>query len=73
MIHLSEISDLKPVYTFQMGLPVPYFFPVDFAAWHRSFLQDTDTALDNLRAQHYYEKNGFARLAVTRSFYRLDK
>ena len=25
-----------------MGLPVPYFFPVDFAAWQRSFLQDTD-------------------------------
>ena len=34
---------------------------------------DTDTALDNLRAQHYYEKNGFARLTVTRSFYRLGK
>lgn len=30
---------------------------------------DTDTALDNLRAQHYYEKNGFAREGITRSFH----
>lgn len=42
MIHLSEITDLKPVYAFQTALPVPYFFPVDFSAWKRSFLQDTD-------------------------------
>lgn len=31
---------------------------------------DTDTALDNRRAQHFYEKNGFTRMGVTRSFYR---
>lgn len=30
---------------------------------------DTDTALDNRRAQRYYEKNGFAREGITRSFY----
>lgn len=30
---------------------------------------DTDTALDNRRAQHYYEKNGFTRKGVTRSFF----
>ena len=30
---------------------------------------DTDTALDNLRAQHYYEKNGFIREGITRSYY----
>lgn len=30
---------------------------------------DTDTALDNRRAQRYYEKNGFTREGVTRSFY----
>ncbi len=33
---------------------------------------DTDTALDNHRAQHYYEKNGFSRKGITRSFF-LDK
>ncbi len=30
---------------------------------------DTDTALNNLRAQHYYEKNGFTRQGITRSYY----
>ena len=30
---------------------------------------DTDTALDNSRAQHYYEKNGFTREGITRSYY----
>ncbi len=30
---------------------------------------DTDTASDNRRAQHYYEKNGFTREGITRSFY----
>lgn len=30
---------------------------------------DTDTALDNHRAQHYYEKNGFTREGITRSFF----
>lgn len=31
---------------------------------------DTDTALSNTVAQHYYEKNGFTREGITRSFYR---
>ena len=30
---------------------------------------DTDTALDNHRAQHYYEKNSFIRKGITRSFF----
>lgn len=30
---------------------------------------DTDTALDNLRAQRYYEKNRFTREGITRSFH----
>lgn len=30
---------------------------------------DTDTALDNLVAQHYYEKNNFKREGITRSYY----
>ena len=30
---------------------------------------DTDTAIDNRVAQHYYEKNGFLREGVTRSYY----
>lgn len=30
---------------------------------------DTDTALNNRRAQHYYEKNGFTREGITRSYY----
>ena len=30
---------------------------------------DTDTAMTNERAQHYYEKNGFKREGVTRSYY----
>lgn len=31
---------------------------------------DTDTALSNLTAQHFYEKNRFTREGITRSFYR---
>lgn len=31
---------------------------------------DTDTALSNTVAQHFYEKNGFTREGITRSFYR---
>jgi ribosomal protein S18 acetylase RimI-like enzyme len=31
---------------------------------------DTDTALNNAVAQRFYEKNGFARAGITRSFYR---
>ena len=30
---------------------------------------DTDTALDNTVAQHYYEKNNFIREGVTRSYF----
>ena len=30
---------------------------------------DTDTALDNITAQHYYEKNGFMNRGRTRSYY----
>ena len=30
---------------------------------------DTDTAIDNVVAQHFYEKNGFEKEGVTRSFY----
>lgn len=30
---------------------------------------DTDTALDNLVAQHYYEKTGFNREGITRSYF----
>ena len=32
---------------------------------------DTDTALSNLVAQHYYEKTGFVREGITRSYYRI--
>lgn len=32
---------------------------------------DTDTALSNTAAQHYYEKNGFTRDGISRSYYRL--
>lgn len=32
---------------------------------------DTDTALGNIIAQHYYEKNAFYREGVTRSYYKL--
>lgn len=31
---------------------------------------DTDTAINNLVAQHYYEKNNFSREGITRSYYR---
>ena len=31
---------------------------------------DTDTALTNAVAQHFYEKNGFTREGITRSYYR---
>lgn len=31
---------------------------------------DTDTALSNTAAQHFYEKTGFTREGITRSFYR---
>lgn len=31
---------------------------------------DTDTALSNIPAQHFYEKNNFTREGITRSYYR---
>ena len=31
---------------------------------------DTDTAISNLVAQHYYEKNDYIREGVTKSYYR---
>ena len=30
---------------------------------------DTDTALNNVVAQHFYEKNGFISKGITRSYY----
>lgn len=30
---------------------------------------DTDTAINNVIAQHYYEKNGFSNAGITRSYY----
>ncbi len=33
---------------------------------------DTDTALDNHIAQHYYEKNDFSREGITRSYYKIQ-
>ena len=30
---------------------------------------DTDTAISNTIAQHYYDKNGFIREGITRSYY----
>lgn len=32
---------------------------------------DTDTALENHRAQRYYEKNGFIKKGITRSYFRV--
>lgn len=32
---------------------------------------DTDTAVSNMVAQHYYEKNRFTRQGITRSYYRV--
>jgi ribosomal protein S18 acetylase RimI-like enzyme len=38
--------------------------------YQKSFKRfDTDTALNNLVAQHYYEKNNFIREGITRSYY----
>ena len=103
---------------FQLSFATPYFFRVDFDAYEKSFLEDTDgegrvlfskldvkaaydegelvgkgigtrcmnslkhflyekgverfdtdTALNNQVAQHYYEKNSFIREGVTRSYY----
>lgn len=34
---------------------------------------DTDTAINNLVAQHYYEKNGYTREGITRSYYKQSK
>lgn len=42
--------------------------------WEQGIRQfDTDTVLQNLGAQHFYEKTGFAREGITRSFYRNEK
>lgn len=38
-----------------------------FAKGIRRF--DTDTALSNLAAQHYYEKKHFTREGITRSYF----
>lgn len=39
--------------------------------WEKGIARlDTDTAMSNLVAQHYYEKNNYVREGVTRSYYR---
>ena len=42
MIHLSDLTNLRQVYDYQMSLHVPYYFPTDLETWKASFLRDTD-------------------------------
>ena len=39
---VTAITDLKPIYEYQLHFAAPCFFPADFASWQKSFLQDID-------------------------------
>ena len=39
---VAAITDLKPIYEYQLRFAAPYFFPADYASWQKSFLQDID-------------------------------
>ncbi len=42
MLKITEASNLKDIYNFQLGFEVPYFFSVDFEGWQKSFTEDID-------------------------------
>lgn len=42
MLNITEITDLKQVYDYQMRWSAPNFFPTDFESWKNSFAHDTD-------------------------------
>lgn len=72
MITIKNITDLAQVYDYQMRFPAPYFFPVDFACWLRSFTQDIDGEgrflFRDLRAMVAYDGDaivGFVQYGLT--------
>lgn len=42
MVKITEVYNLKDIYDFQLSFATPYFFRVDFDAYEKSFLEDTD-------------------------------
>jgi RimJ/RimL family protein N-acetyltransferase len=42
MMRITNITNLLPVYAYQMGLQVPYFIQTDFENWKESFEHDVD-------------------------------
>lgn len=42
MITITEANNLEQIYRYQMQFASPFFFPVDFPVWEKSFAQDTD-------------------------------
>lgn len=59
MIRIVKTEDLQPIYHFQLRFQTPWFFPVAYDAWEKSFLEDVDgegrTLFQNLTVEAAWE------------------
>lgn len=72
MLQITEVEDFKPIYHYHMSFQSPYFFPVDFSVWKRSFEADVDgegrELFKELAVKAVYEENellGFIQYGTT--------
>lgn len=42
MLNIVDIENFAQIYDYQMRFHSPYFFPLPFAAWRESFVNDID-------------------------------
>lgn len=42
MMRIAEVENLEQIYHYQMQFYVPYFFPVEYHSWEKSFEEDVD-------------------------------
>lgn len=42
MMKITQAEHLEQIYHYQMQFPTPYFFPVDYDTWAKSFTEDMD-------------------------------
>ena len=72
MLNITEASNIKDIYNFQIGFEAPYFFPVDFDSWRKSFTEDIDgegrALFKDLNTKVIYDNNeliGFVQYGKT--------
>ncbi len=55
MLNITNITDLRQLYRYQLNFPSPQFLPADFESWKTSFWEDVDgegrTLFATLRGQ----------------------